>query len=266
MARLTFFALTLAAVFGVARAAETPAPPAAAPAPVKTEISSACAVPANDIANSGSLRNIGAKLARGEPIKILAIGSSSTSGIGASSRSRNYPSDLRGILGKALAKVKVTVVNRGIAGEIASETADRMRTEVAVENPDLVLWQLGTNDAVAHVDPASFATTVTDQIRWLKDNRVDVALIGLQYTSRFSKDRDYAAVRDALWKIADEERVLYVRRYSAMRFIAKTRARLKMMAPDNFHLNDLGYECMAEHVAKAVVGALYVKRFRPVAR
>ncbi|MBV1703821.1 MAG: SGNH/GDSL hydrolase family protein, partial [Hyphomicrobiales bacterium] len=252
---------------GLARAAETPAPPpAGAPPTVGTKLSAACDVPANDIANSGSLRNLGAKLARGEPITILAIGSSSTSGIGASSRSRNYPSDLRGILGKALAKAKVTVINRGIAGEVASETADRMRTEVALDRPDLVLWQLGTNDAVAHVDPSDFETTVVDTVRWLHDNGIDVALIGLQYTSRFSRDASYVAIRDALWKVADREHVLYVRRYSAMRFIAKTRAKLKMMAPDNFHLNDLGYECMAEHVAKAVVGALFVKRFRPVAR
>jgi lysophospholipase L1-like esterase len=35
------------------------------------------------------------------------------------------------------------------------------------------------------------------------------------------------------------------------------------LASDNFHLNDLGYQCMAEHVAHAVIVGLFVKRFRP---
>ena len=75
---------------------------------------------------------------------------------------------------------------------------------------------------------------------------------------------NYIAIRDSLQKIAAEENILYVRRYDAMRFIAQTRANLQLMAGDNFHLNDLGYQCMAEHVAHAVIVSLFVKRARPI--
>jgi lysophospholipase L1-like esterase len=36
------------------------------------------------------------------------------------------------------------------------------------------------------------------------------------------------------------------------------------MASDNFHLNDLGYQCMAEHVAHAMIVSLFVKRLWPI--
>jgi lysophospholipase L1-like esterase len=49
-----------------------------------------------------------------------------------------------------------------------------------------------------------------------------------------------------------------------MRFIAQRRANLQLMASDNFHLNDLGYQCMAEHVAHAMIVSLFVKRLRPI--
>jgi len=133
-----------------------------------------------------------------------------------------------------------------------------------LSKPDLVLWQLGTNDAIARVPPEDFEDTVRSTVEWLKGDGVDVVLVGLQYTSRLAKDSSYVAIREILRKIAADENILYVRRYDAMQFIARTRANLQLMASDNFHLNDLGYQCMAEHVARAVVANIFIKRFRPI--
>ena len=45
------------------------------------------------------------------------------------------------------------VVGRGLAGEVAQGAADRMKQEVEEMKPDLVVWQVGTNDALRHVEP-----------------------------------------------------------------------------------------------------------------
>ncbi len=251
-------ALVLALAFALAPAARAQAPVAAAAA-----FSASCAVPDADVATSGSLAGLGAKLKAGDPVKIMAIGSSSTVGIGASSRNHAYPSDLSGILAKALKGSHIEIINRGVSGEVAATTAQRIRDEVDVERPDLLLWQLGTNDALSRVPPDQFAETVNTTLDWLKENKIEVALIGLQYTSKLARDANYIAIRDVLFKIANERHILYIRRYAAMKFIARTRAKVRLLSPDHFHLNDLGYECMAEQVAHAVVASLFVKRFRP---
>ncbi len=173
-------------------------------------------------------------------------------GIGATSGVQSYPAQLTLILEAALKGVDVEILNRGVAGEIAATTADRIRSEVALSKPDLVLWQLGTNDALARVPLDELRETVTSTVDWLKDNKIDVVLVGMQYTSRFAKDKNYFAVRDLLQKIATEENIIYIRR-----------ANLQMMSRDNFHLNDLGYHCMAEHVAHAVIVSLFVRKLRP---
>jgi lysophospholipase L1-like esterase len=95
---------------------------------------------------------------------------------------------------------------------MAEETAERIRSEVALKDPDLVLWQLGTNDALARIPPRDFEDTVRSTIRWLKENRIDVVLVGVQYTVRLARDANYVAIRDSLQKIAAEENILYVRR------------------------------------------------------
>ena len=249
-----FYCLLIAAP----RAEDVSVPPAAPP------MSPPCDVPATDIAAPATLPNVTQALQKGEKVRILAIGSSSTLGSGASSKSRSYPSQLESILEHALKGVEVVILNRGISGEVAEITAERIKSEVALRKPDLVLWQLGTNDALARIPPQDFERTVRSTLRWLKENQIDIVLVGVQYTSRLSRDPNYIAVRDSLQKIAAEENILYVRRYDAMRFIAQTRANLQLMAGDNFHLNDLGYQCMAEHVAHALIVSLFVKRMRPI--
>jgi acyl-CoA thioesterase-1 len=229
----------------------------------KSTLSPECEVPAADIAAPAPLPNLAAILAERKAIRILAIGSSSTYGVGASSKSRSYPAQLGDILERAFKGVDVTIVNRGVSGEVAATTAERLRSEVAVARPDLVLWQLGTNDALARVPVDEFENTVRSTIAWLKENKIDIVLVGLQYTPRFARDGNYTAVRDALLKIASDEKILYVRRYSAMQFIARARAAASMVSQDDLHLNDLGYRCMAEHIAQAVIANLYVRRYRP---
>ncbi len=220
-------------------------------------------MPAVDIAAPATLPNVATALQKRQTVRILAIGYSSTEGVGASGVGKSYPSQLETILEHALKGVDVEIINRGVAGEVAEDTAERIKSEVALNKPDLVLWQLGTNDALARVPPKDFESTVESTIDWMKDNGIDAVLVGLQYTPRLSRDPNYAAIREALRAIAARENILYVTRYEAMRFIVQTRANLQLMAQDNFHLNDLGYQCMAEHVAHAVIVSLFVKRVRP---
>ena len=209
------------------------------------------------------LENAAASLQRGRTLRVLAIGSSSTSGVGASSRAKSYPAQMSALLLKALKGVDVEVTNRGVSGEVAKTTAERLRSEVALHKPDLIIWQLGTNDALARVPLEDVEATVSATLDWLKENRVDVVLVGPQYTTRYARDPNYAAMRDLLRRLAEQHKVLYIRRYDAMQAIAHARASQQMMANDNFHLNDLGYQCMAEHIARAVVGGIHLRKYRP---
>jgi acyl-CoA thioesterase-1 len=257
-ASLTLFAA--ASLLAASLLAASPTDLSAEDAP---PLSPQCDVPSSSIAAPAPLPNVTATLEQRKTIRVLAIGSSSTYGVGASSGSKNYPAQLTDILEKALKGINVEIINRGVSGEVAKTTAERLRVEVALTHPDLVLWQLGTNDALARVPIDEFDDTVTSTIQWLKENKIDVVLVGLQYTARFARDDSYAAIRDTLRKIAAQQNILYVRRFEAMRYISSMRSQQTMVSGDDLHLNDLGYHCMAEHIAHAVIANLFVRRFRP---
>src|ERR1044072_2872158 len=61
------------------------------------------------------------RIAQGKPLKIVAIGSSSTSGAGASSRNATYPARLEAELKAQLPGLPITVLNKGIGGEEAPQ-------------------------------------------------------------------------------------------------------------------------------------------------
>ena len=241
--------------------AQSPETPVAA-APVQPEVtdtslSPECRVPGSKLYTLASLRGVKAALKERRVIRVLAIGSSSTAGIGASSPQATYPARLEGELEKMFSDdVDFEVINRGVSGEIASDAADRMRNTVAEVDPDLVIWQVGTNDALARVDVESFTEELGDTVRWLKSHNIDVVLVDPQYTASLARLDYYSQIVKAIEEVARRDRVPLVRRFEAMRHLAGQQKARGYLAGDQFHLNDLGYRCMAEHVARAITVGL----------
>ena len=128
--------LTIAAMAPAAAQAQ-----AAAPAP-------ACAAPAELVRLDNPLRRAGRRIAAGLPLTIVAIGSSSTAGAGASSPAMSYPSRLAAELKALFPRSPVNVINRGVNGETAKDMLARFDGEVLAEKPDVVIWQVGSNSVL----------------------------------------------------------------------------------------------------------------------
>ena len=203
-----------------------------------------------------ALRAMRRALKEGRVVKVLAIGSSSTSGVGASSPFATYPVRLENDLEVQFKGVDIDVISRGVPGEAGMGACSRMKREVAEVKPDLVVWQIGTNDAVGRADIDELKVNLARTLQWLARNHIDVVLIDPQFTSRLAADDHYTHVVRAIEEVAKQERVLLVHRFSAMADLAKQKGEGALLAGDHFHLNDLGYRCMAEYAAGAIVAGL----------
>jgi lysophospholipase L1-like esterase len=244
-------ALALTA-FAFAQAAQPPAEGEAAPA---TPLSKSCQPGANALSGETGLPNVAAALAQRKAVRILAFGAAPGR---VTSRGGSYTGVIEAMLAQAMKGIDVTVVNRGVSGELAAGAAIRMRNEVALEEPDLVLWQVGTNDALAYVPVDDFASVVSEQIAWLKAHHVDVVLVGLQFTPRVRQDEHYVAMRDALRKIAAAENVPVVRFYEAMQ-IVNGASEGQLPAAEEFERNEEGYNCLAQYVARSITLGVFGK-------
>src|SRR5262249_56137289 len=93
------------------------AAPAALPSAGAIARGAACAPTLEQVRFDRPLPRIGRLLASGKPIKIVALGSSSTYGAGASTSSASYPSRLAEDLAPRFPGHAITVLNRGITGD-----------------------------------------------------------------------------------------------------------------------------------------------------
>jgi acyl-CoA thioesterase-1 len=188
--------------------------------------------------------------------RILAIGSSSTAGVGASSRSHTYEARLETDLDRAIKGIDFEVIGHGLSGELAQGAADRMKREIEEVKPDLVIWQVGTNDAMHHVAMDGFRNCLKKTLSWLKEQKIDIILINPQYGDTLVKDAYYEEVVTAIAEIARESQVLLVDRFDDMRKLQRERGNHFDLSADDLHMNDEGYRRLAEQLAATIVSAL----------
>jgi len=203
-----------------------------------------------------ALSRLGRALRTTHDARILAIGSSSTAGVGASSPSKTYVARLETDLETALTGTEFEVIGHGLSGEVAQGAADRMKREVEDARPDLVIWQVGTNDALRHVAIDGFKNCLRKTLVWLKEQNVDVILINPQYSDTLVQDPFYQEVVAAIDAVAREQQVIVVDRFDAMHALQRQRGAHFDLSSDDLHLNDEGYRRLAEHVAATIIKSL----------
>lgn len=223
-------------------------PSAAAAETLDQSLSPECRVPGSKLYTLARLKAVKAALKEKRPIRVLAIGSSSA-GLGASA---SYPVKLENALEQALPDVQVEVEARGLPGEVASGAGERLRTMVAELEPDLVVWQVGTNDALARVDIEAFGEALDESVQWIKSHDIDIVLIDPVFTESLADDAYYTQMVRTVQDVARREAVPLVHRYAAMRFLSTQRTSEAHMLGRHFRLNDLGLRCMAEHATRAI--------------
>src|SRR5882757_1345781 len=92
-----------------------------------------CAAPADLVQLNKTLPHVAERIAHGGPLTVVAIGSSSTAGFGASSATASYPSRLDAALNARLRGVQITVLNRGVNGEDIGDMLARLDRSVIAE-------------------------------------------------------------------------------------------------------------------------------------
>jgi len=214
-----------------------------------------CSAPAEFTQLSEPLFRVAYRLARNEPVTILAFGSSSTAGTGASTVDKTYPARLEVELRRLMPGVPIRVINRGVGGEDAREMLVRLEQDVIAEHPDLVLWQLGTNAILRSQGIDGEAPLIREGLRRLRVAGADTLLIDPQYAPKVLRDPDAKPMVDLLSSIAYDMGAPVFHRFALMQYWHETRKLPfeTFLSPDLFHMNDWSYACLAQNLASAIV-------------
>jgi acyl-CoA thioesterase I len=194
---------------------------------------------------------------RGKALVIVAIGSSSTQGVGASDQAHTYPAVLAEELRHRWPRLAVTVVNKGVGGETAEQMLARFPRDVLPYRPQLVIWQTGSNHALTSEDVQGYEKTVREGIARLKATHVDIILMDPQYAPRMLGRPPHKAIVGTIGRVANDLKVAVFQRFAVMRhWVTSGEYRMEdIIARDQLHMTDASYHCIARLLADSLASA-----------
>jgi lysophospholipase L1-like esterase len=223
---------------------------AAGPAP-------ACDARLDQIRLANPLMRLSQKLSKGQPIVIVAIGSSSTAGSGASSPAATYPSRLAVELRLRFPGHRIEVINRGVGGEEIGDMLKRFDAAVVAAKPDLVLWQLGTNSVLHNHPVQDHGAAIRAGIQKIRKTGADLVLIDPQFAPKVINKPDAGHMVELISMTAKQQGVDLFHRFDMMKrwYNADHMKFESFVSPDGVHMNDWSYACLAKELGEAIAEA-----------
>ncbi len=215
-----------------------------------------CLAANRDLSLGAGLPRTGARLKAGAPITIVAVGSSSTTGLWVLSANATYPGVMQRELAALRPAARIEVVNSGRIGDTISGSIARFQNDVLAYRPDLVIWQLGTNDVAWGGRADGLDEEIAGGVHILKTAGADVVLMDLQYSPLILASSQHGAIQDMISKVAREERVGLFSRFALMRrSIDAGVPASALVAWDGLHNSAEGYDCVGRALARAILAA-----------
>lgn len=186
-------------------------------------------------------------------LKVLAIGATP---LNERDQKQGHYARVEKVLETNFKGVDVEIIDRGVSGEMARDGAARIKTEVALVEPDLVFWQVGVADALALTPANEFKQTLSRTVVWLQEHNVDVVLIGLKYQRSLSSNEGFQKLRRAIRDVVREHAILRVGHYESIEAIDRMR-RQEGEAASELDLTDAGSVCLADFLSRALAVGLF---------
>jgi acyl-CoA thioesterase I len=199
------------------------------------------------------LPRVTSRLKAGDRIRIVAIGSSSTVGLWVMSSAATYPEVMRRELTQLRPALRIEVVNRGRLGDTITGAIARFERDVLAYWPDLVVWQLGTNDVVWGGRAEGHKHRIIEGVRALKGIGADVILMDLQYARMVLASSQHSDMQAIISEAAQHERVGLFPRFALMRRAIEAGLPAgALVSWDGLHNSAAGYDCIGRALARAV--------------
>lgn len=216
-----------------------------------------CNTPIDVVRLANPLTHLAQKLNGVAPITVVAIGSSSTAGAGASSAAATYPSRLEAELKQHFPGHPITVINRGVGGEEVADMLKRFDTAVVAAKPDLVLWQLGTNSVIRDHPLNDHGAAIRAGLDKIRATGADIVLIDPQYAPKVIAKPGVERMVALISATAKQEDVDLFHRFEVMKhWYVDDRMKFEtFVSPDGLHMNDWSYACMAKGLGTAIAEA-----------
>lgn len=190
------------------------------------------------------------------PLRIVAIGSSSTVGLWMVRKEKTYPGVMYRELLRLDPAMQIEIVNSGRNGDTIPGNIARFQRDVFAHRPDLVIWQIGGNDFTWGEGIESLGHRIAEGVAMLRAQGADVILMDQQYTPVILATH-YAKMQAAIAFVAREQQVAYLPRFDMLHKTVEAGVSIvSLSAFDGLHMSGDAYDCTGRVLARAIMAAV----------
>jgi acyl-CoA thioesterase I len=196
-----------------------------------------------------------ARLRAGGTLTIVALGSSSTTGFGAFGQGTAFPDVMKQELLRLHPSARIELINSGRIMEGLGDNIARIDSDVLRYKPDLLVWQIGTNDVVWRGIADNAEEMLSESIKRIKAAKTDVVLLDLQYSPLVLASSRYVRMEQIIANVADQQRVGHFPRFLLMKRAIDAGV-TGLVAWDGLHNSAEGYACVGVALAQMIDAAV----------
>ena len=216
--------------------------------------SDACLAFTSGLSLGAPLPGIKAKLQAGKTIIVVALGSSSTTGFGTFRSGAAFPDVMKQELLRLRPSGRIELINSGRIMEDIPSNVARLDNDVLRYKPDLVVWQLGSNDSVWRGIADNAKEMVSDAVKRLKATKADVVLVDLQYAPLVLLTTRHRRMEKIIAEVAREQNVGQFPRFLLMKRAIEGGV-TGLVWWDGLHNSVEGHKCIGIALAQMIDAA-----------
>jgi acyl-CoA thioesterase-1 len=216
--------------------------------------SEACLAFTSGLSLDAPLAGMKAKLQAGKTVTVVALGSSSTTGFGTFRSDAAFPDVMKQELLRLRPSARIELINSGRIMEDIPGNIARLDNDVLRYKPDLVVWQLGSNDSVWRGIADNAKEMVSDAVKRLKAASADVVLVDLQYAPLVLLTARHIRMEKIIAEVAREQNVGLFPRFLLMKRAIEGGV-TGLVWWDGLHNSAEGHRCIGIALAQMIDAA-----------
>jgi lysophospholipase L1-like esterase len=158
-------------------------------------------------------------------------------------------------LSRLYPSARIELINSGRIMEDLGDNIARIDGDVLRYKPDLLVWQIGTNDVVWRGIADNAEEMLSESVKRIKAANTDVVLLDLQYTPLVLANSRYIRMEKIIAIVAGQQKVGHFPRFILMKRAIDAGV-TGLVSWDGLHNSAEGYACVGIALAQMIDAAV----------
>lgn len=217
-----------------------------------------CDVPESLLSSQTELTRVAGAIKDHHHLSISVVGSRSSALTGPDGARFSYPAQLEQVLRERLPGNEVKVTAHVSSGQTTAEMAGGLQKILTDDQPQLVIWQAGTVDAMRGVEPEDFHTSLDQGLDAIGAASADAVMMNMQFSPRTETMLSVAPFADVMRWVSEQRNVLLFDRLAIMRYWSDEGTFDLYAATTGYAIAKRVHECIGRALASQIIDTAHL--------